>query len=68
MAAEVESAEVALPESLDGLTEQIAQSSHLLASTGQAELSALALQATKDIFELGTWRPPPNIYYQKSLI
>lgn len=44
---------VKLPASLDKLVADIDSSLHFLASTGESALAGSALQATKDIFELG---------------
>ena len=50
---EVTATTFGIPESLAQLAEGLDSKSHLLASTGDEELAAAALQVTKDIFELG---------------
>jgi len=46
---------VELPKSLTQLVGEINDKTHQLASSGNEELAAAALQAAKDIFELGQY-------------
>jgi flagellar biosynthesis/type III secretory pathway ATPase len=59
MSAEVQSSTPAieLPKSLSQLATEIDSKTHQLASSGNEELAAAALQAAKDIFELGQYSP-----------
>ena len=49
-----------LVKSLHGLSKAIDEKVHLLATSGDEQLSEIALEVTKHLFDLGTFRSPKS--------